>query len=181
MHLLAHEPAMWWTHFHGHGDDPAALARGVKAALAVTTTPAAPPAASQPQVDLDTAAIEDALDAKGVNDSGTQRFTFNRRETVTDHGRVLPPATGVTTLISVQPVGARRAAVNGDFAVTAGEVQNVLAALRGGGIDIVGLHNHSLTEEPRLFFVHFWAIGDGLTLARTLRAALDATDTVPAA
>ncbi|MFF3002125.1 DUF1259 domain-containing protein [Kitasatospora sp. NPDC057940] len=179
-HLLAHEPAMWWTHFHGHAEDPAALARSVKAALAATTTPSTPPAASQPRTDLDTAAIEGELNARGVNDSGIHRFTFNRRETITDHGRVLPPATGMTTLISFYPVGARRAAVNGDFAMTAGEVQNVLAALRRGGINVVELHNHGLTEEPRLFFAHFWAIDDGVVLARALRAALDATNTTPA-
>ncbi|MFF4925928.1 DUF1259 domain-containing protein [Kitasatospora sp. NPDC001261] len=178
-HLPAHEPAMWWVHFHGHDEDPAALAHGVKAALAVTTTPSVPPPASEPTVDLDIAAIEDALNVKGVNDSGIHRFTFNRRETVTDHGRVLPPATGMTTLISFYPVGARRAAVNGDLVMTAGEVRNVLAALRRGGIDVVELHNHGLTEEPRLFFAHFWAIDDGVNLARALRAALDATDTTP--
>ncbi|MFF8960331.1 DUF1259 domain-containing protein [Streptomyces sp. NPDC014894] len=179
-HLLAHEPAMWWTHFHGHAEDPRTPAHGVRAALAVTTTPSTPPAASQPQMDLDIAAVEEALHAKGVNDSGILRFTFNRRETVTDHGRVLPPAMGMTTLISFQPVGGGRAAVHGDFAMTAGEVRNVLAALRRGGIDIVELHSHGLTEEPRLFFAHFWAIEDGATLARALRAALDATRTAPA-
>ncbi|CAL9676900.1 DUF1259 domain-containing protein [Streptomyces sp. enrichment culture] len=180
-HLLAHEPAMWWTHFHGHAEDPLPLARSVSAALAVTTTPSTPSAASQPPVDLDADAIEDTLNAKGVNDSGIYRFTFNRRETITDHGRVLPPATGMTTLLSFYPLGDRRAAVNGDFAVTAGEVRNVLTALRRGGIDIVELHNHGLTEEPRLFFAHFWATGDGVALARALRAAVDATNTGPAA
>ncbi|MGW1975696.1 DUF1259 domain-containing protein [Streptomyces sp. NPDC001889] len=179
-HLLAHEPAMWWIHFHGHAGDPLALARGAKAALAVTTTPSTPPVASRPVLDLDVAAIEETLSARGVNDSGILRFTFNRRETVTDHGRVLPPATGMTTLLSFQPTGARRAAVHGDFAMTAGEVRHVLTALRRGGISIVELHNHGLTEEPRLFFAHFWAAGDGAALARALRTALDATNTTPA-
>ncbi|MFB7671505.1 DUF1259 domain-containing protein [Kitasatospora purpeofusca] len=180
-HLPAHEPAMWWAHFHGHAEDPLPLAHGVAAALAVTSTPTAPPPASQPPLDLDTPAVEEALNAKGVNDSGVLRFTFARRETVTDHGRVLPPAAGATTLISFYPVGGRRAAVNGDFAMTAGEVRDVLTALRRGGIDLVELHNHGLTEEPRLFYAHFWAIGDGTALARALRAALDATDSAPTA
>ena len=30
-----------------------------------------------------------------------------------------------------------------------------------------------LTEEPRLFFLHFWANADAVGLARSLRAALD--------
>ncbi|GAB3975218.1 hypothetical protein GCM10029978_058790 [Actinoallomurus acanthiterrae] len=49
-------------------------------------------------------------------------------------------------------------------------------ALRKGGIEIVELHNHSLDEQPRLFYMHFWATGDGVTLAQELRPALDATN-----
>jgi hypothetical protein len=33
-----------------------------------------------------------------------------------------------------------------------------------------------LEEEPRLFFMHFWANDDALKLARGLRAALDKTN-----
>lgn len=61
----------------------------------------------------------------------------------------------------------------------AGEIQNVLKALRRGGIKLVELHNHHLAEDPRLFFTHFWAVGDGVELARALRPAVDATDVVP--
>jgi hypothetical protein len=32
-----------------------------------------------------------------------------------------------------------------------------------------------LTEEPRLFFMHFWGKDDALKLARGLRAAIDKT------
>ena len=54
--------------------------------------------------------------------------------------------------------------------MTAGEVQHVLAALRRGGIAVVSLHNHALDDKPRLFYTHFWATGDGVTLAEALRA-----------
>lgn len=37
-------------------------------------------------------------------------------------------------------------------------------------------NNHALADEPRLFYMHFWATGDALELARALRAALDLTD-----
>ena len=66
------------------------------------------------------------------------------------------------------------AAVAGDIAMTAREVQPVLKALRGGGIHIVALHNHMLGESPAIFFTHFWGKGAALKLARGLRGALDA-------
>ncbi|MFF3512345.1 DUF1259 domain-containing protein [Streptomyces sp. NPDC002573] len=50
---------------------------------------------------------------------------------------------------------------------------------RAPGIDIVELHNHSLTDQPRLFYMHFWATGDGVTLAKALRPALNATALAP--
>jgi hypothetical protein len=82
----------------------------------------------------------------------------------------------VTTGINFQPVGGGKAATNGDFVLTAPEVQKVIQALRAGGIDIVEVHNHMLTENPRLFYLHFWAVNDGVTLAKALRPALDATN-----
>ncbi|MEU0628495.1 DUF1259 domain-containing protein [Streptomyces sp. NPDC005989] len=70
---------------------------------------------------------------------------------------MLPPALGITTGINFQPMGGNKAAINGDFVMTAPEVQKVIRALRKGDIDIVELHNHSLTDQPRLFYLHFWA------------------------
>jgi biotin operon repressor len=64
--------------------------------------------------------------------------------------------------------------------MTAPEIQKVIQALRKGGITIVELHNHSLDEQPRLFYTHFWATGDGVKLAQALRPALDATNLKPA-
>jgi hypothetical protein len=77
------------------------------------------------------------------------------------------------TSIVFQPLGGSRAAVTGDFALLAGEVGPVLAALRAHGIEVTALHNHMLSEEPRLFYLHIWAVGDAALLARNLRPALD--------
>ncbi|MFC9756750.1 DUF1259 domain-containing protein [Streptomyces sp. NPDC056921] len=93
---------------------------------------------------------------------------------------MLPPALGITTGINFQPMGGNKAAINGDFVMTAPEAQKVIRALRKGDIDIVELHNHSLTDQPRLFYLHFWATTDGVTLAKALRPALDATAPTPA-
>ena len=179
-HLLEQTPPVWWTHIHAMGD-PAQLAQGLKAALDATAIPAAAaPPAQQPPVDLDTAGIDTALGRKGTADGGLYKFTLARKDTVIDDGHLVPPGFGVTTGINFQPVGGGRAAINGDIVMTAPEVQNVIRALRTGGIDIVEVHNHSLTDTPRLFYLHFWAVQDGVTLAKALRPALDATNLQPA-
>jgi hypothetical protein len=157
------------------------LARGIKAALAVTDIPpASPPPATQPPIDLDTAAIDNALGRTGVADGGIYKFSIARRTTITDGQHVLPPPLGITTALNFQPLGNNTAAINGDFVMTAGEVNNVIRALRAGGISVVEVHNHTLDEQPRLFYLHFWAVGDGATLAKALRPALDATNLQPA-
>jgi hypothetical protein len=177
-HLLAQTPDIWWTHVHGHGRDAVALARGLRAAFDRTGTPPAVPPASPQPVDLDTAGIDASLGVKGSIDDGIYKCVFVRREIITDGGLVLPPGTGSTTAFNFQPLGGGRAALSGDFVLIAKEVQDVLVALRRGGIELVELHNHGLTDEPRLFFTHFWAVGDGVTLARALRPAVDATNIV---
>jgi hypothetical protein len=67
-------------------------------------------------------------------------------------------------------------AITGDYVMIASEVNTVIRTLRDNGIVVTSLHNHLLDEEPRLFFMHFWANDDALKLARGLRAALDATN-----
>jgi hypothetical protein len=96
------------------------------------------------------------------------------------HGMALPPAMGVTTALNFQPTGGGKAAINGDFAMTSNEVQKVIQALRAGGIDIVELHNHAFDDDPRLFYMHFWANDDAAKLAQTLRKAVDAQSVTPA-
>jgi hypothetical protein len=175
-HLLEQTPAIWWTHIHGMGD-PATLARGIKAALDATGIPAAtPPPANPPPVDLDAAAIDNALGRTGTNDGGIYKFTVAREDTVVADQHELPAGLGLTTAVNFQPLGGNQAAVNGDFVMTAPEIQSVIQALRRGGIAIVELHNHSLDEQPRLFYMHFWATGDATALAQGLRPALDATN-----
>jgi Domain of Unknown Function (DUF1259) len=176
-HLLQQTPPVWWTHVHGMGD-AVQLAQGLKAALGATSIgPPAPPPAQQPPVDIDTAGIEQALGHKGTPDGGLFKYSIPRKDAIVEDGHVLPAVSlNLTTVINFQPVGGGRAAINGDFILIAPEVQKVIQALRAGNIQIVELHNHGLTEQPRLFYMHYWAIDDAVTLARTLRPALDATN-----
>ena len=80
---------------------------------------------------------------------------------------------GLATAINFQPTGAGMAAISGDFVLIGSEVNPVIRALRNNGIAITALHSHMLTDNPRLFFMHYWANDDALKLARGLRAALD--------
>ena len=107
---------------------------------------------------------------------GVYQVSVPRAETIRSGGEEIPPSMGLATAINFQPTGSGRAAITGDFVMTAREVNPVIAALRANGIEVVSLHNHLLAEEPRLFFMHFWADDDAAKLARGLRAALDRTN-----
>ncbi|MFJ1644611.1 DUF1259 domain-containing protein [Streptomyces sp. NPDC088258] len=182
-HLPAHAPDVWWLHIHGHahGTDPVPLARGLRAAIGRTATPPAVEPGPPPALDLDLAGMEAALGVAGSNEDGIHKAVFARRETVIHEGKALPRGLAATSAFNFQPLGGGRAAVNGDFAMVADEVQTVLSTLRRGGLELVELHNHGLTEEPRLFFVHFWGVDDAVRLARALRPAVDATNVGPVA
>jgi hypothetical protein len=82
---------------------------------------------------------------------------------------------GVAIGINFQPTGEGKAAITGDFVLSGDEVNPVIVALRTHGIEVTALHSHMLDEQPRLFFMHFWANDDAIKLAKGLRAALDKT------
>ena len=173
-HLLGESPHVMYLHFSGHGD-AAALARTLHDALGRMGTPMTPSGAAPPPVDLPTADLDRIIGVAGKSNGGVFQFSVPRSERILDHGMVIPPSAGVATAINFQPTGGGRAAISGDFVLRADEVNGVIGALREGGIDITALHSHMLTEEPRLFFMHFWANDDAVTLAKTLRTALDRT------
>ena len=91
---------------------------------------------------------------------------------------VIPPSMGVALAINFQSTGGGKAAITGDFVLIASEVSPVIKALRDNGIAVTALHSHMLTENPRLFFMHFWANDNALKLAGGLRAALDRVNVV---
>jgi hypothetical protein len=174
-HLMRATPATFYMHIRGHGD-PVKLATTVRAALAESKTPFAPPAATSGQtekLDLDTDKLDQVLGAKGKVNGGVYQFSIPRREAVAENGMPVPPAMGTGIAINLQPTGSGKAAIAGDFVVTAEELNPMISALRENGIEVVAIHSHMLEEQPRLFFVHFWANDDALKLAKGLRSALD--------
>ncbi len=183
-HLLRAQPATLYMHVLGHGD-PAKLAAALHDGLALSKTllgnatasagSQAPAAGSeQPaRLDLDTAMIDQVLGAKGKAAGGVYQVGIPRAETIKDGGMEVPVAMGSGEAINFQPTGGGKAAITGDFVLTAKEVNPVLRVLRENGIEVTAVHNHMMDDQPRLFFMHFWANDDAAKLAKGLRAALD--------
>jgi hypothetical protein len=175
-HLLGEAPHVMYMHIAGHGD-AVQLAKAIHDAVALTKTPG-PDGASAPASDLgiDQKQVEQALGRSGKVNGGVLQFGVPRSEKITDSGMEIPPSMGVATAINFQPTGGGKAAITGDFVLLGSEVNPVIRALRDNGIAVTAIHSHMLMEEPRLFFMHFWANDDAVKLAKGLRAAIDKTN-----
>jgi len=176
-HLLRASPAVIYMHVGGQGD-PVKLAQTLHAGLALSQTPfAAPaPATTPPTIDLDMAAIDAALGAKGTINGGVYQFSIPRAEAISEAGMSIPPSLGTAIAINFQPTGSNKAAITGDFVLLGKEVNPVLKTMRDSGIEVTALHSHMIDDSPHLFFMHFWANDDVGRLTHGLRAALNLTN-----
>ena len=174
-HVLGETPRVMYLHFSGHGQ-AVALARTLRGALERTKTPLQPASGTAAAPELPAGEMDRILGSTGKPNGGVLQYSVPRAERIVEHGTEVPPAAGMATAISFQPTGNGRAAISGDFVMLASEVNPVIRELRAGGIDVTALHSHMLDEEPRLFFMHFWANDDAVKLATTLRRALDRTN-----
>jgi Domain of Unknown Function (DUF1259) len=176
-HLLRASPETFYMHVGGHGD-PVKMAGVIHDALAISKTPlSASPASAPPAIDLDTAQLDQIIGVKGQNNGGVYAFAVPRRDPITEGGMEITPVgpLGVAQGINFQPTGSGKAAITGDFVLTGNEVNPVIQALLSNGIEVTAIHSHMLDEQPRLFFMHFWANDDAVKLAKGLRAALEKT------
>jgi hypothetical protein len=173
-HLLRSSPETIYMHVRGEGD-PARLAAALRAALALSRTPLAspPPSPQAARIDLDTGALDQIMGRAGKANGGVYQFTFPRAEQVFEDGMPEPASMGTGTGINFQPLGGGRAATTGDFVLLASEVDPVMRALRSKGVEVTALHTHMIGEQPTLYFMHFWGIGQASQLAAALRAALE--------
>jgi hypothetical protein len=181
-HLNEVSPHVLYMHYSGHGD-AVQLATSLREALSASRTPlgeaaggGAPTggtAAGWPE--LDQKQIEAALGRSGRMNNGVLQVSVPRAEKITENGMELLPAMGVNTAFNFQPTGDGKAAITGDFVLVGREVNRVAKALREHGIQITALHNHALADNPRLFYMHFWAHDDAVKLAQGLKAALELT------
>jgi Domain of Unknown Function (DUF1259) len=173
-HLLNETPRVLYMHYLGHGN-AAELTKSLRAALAVSKTPLGAPAAPAPAPTSPPAfvkTIEDALGRKGQLNGGVLAFGIPRGEAITEGGMTLSAPQGVAESINFQEITSDQVATTGDFVLTAEEVNPVISALQEHNIQVTALHSHMLTEQPRLFFMHFWAAGNTESVAQGIKAAL---------
>jgi Domain of Unknown Function (DUF1259) len=176
-HLVGESPRVLYMHISSHGD-AVKMAKAIRDALSLTHTPppdatAAPSTSSE--LGFDQKQVEQALGYSGKVNGGVLQIGVPRSENITESGMAIPPSMGVATALNFQPNENGKAAVTGDFVLLSAEVNPVMKTLRQNGIEVTAVHSHMLTEEPRLFFMHFWANDDAVRLAKALRAALDQT------
>ena len=172
-HLLEEEPHVMYMHYMARG--PAAkLANSLKAALALSKTPLGKVEASaEPATPPDwVKGVEDSAGRKGTFKGGVLSFGIPRAQPITDGGMTFTGAQGVAESINFQDAGDGKVATTGDFVLTADEVNPVISALEEHHIAVTALHNHLLTEQPRIFFMHFWAVGNPNSVGAGISAAL---------
>jgi hypothetical protein len=176
-HFFWDSPKVMFMHIGGAGDQ-VRLASAVGKVFAKIKATAGgrgevPRANIDPsQSTLDPARIEAILGYKGEMGQGVYKVVVGRKARM--HGHAVGAAMGVNTWAAFAGAN-ERAVVDGDFAMREGELQGVLRALRGAGLQVVAIHHHMAGEEPRILFLHYWGIGSVEQLARGLRAALDLT------
>jgi Domain of Unknown Function (DUF1259) len=184
-HFVFDRPPVYFMHVGGTGDE-AQLAAGVRAMWdAIKALRRAHP---EPQStfdanvpvqtgDFNTAALEQILGGMSSKNNGVVKFTFGRAASM--QGLTFGASMGLATWAAFSGTQ-DSAVVDGDFAMTAREVQPVMRSLRRSGIHVVALHNHMIGEDPSFYFLHYWGKGGAADLARGLRTALDAQAAVPA-
>ena len=180
-HLLRANPPTFYMHVSGKGD-PEQLARMTRVALEQSQTPwemGAAPAPAATDLGIPTDDIDQAIGFKGHTNNGVYQFGVPRSDSIKQDGMAIPGAMGTAIAINFQPTGDGKAAITGDFVALASEVNPLIKALKDHGIEITAIHNHMLDDEPRAFFIHFWANDDAVKLAKGLRAGLDAVHVAP--
>jgi hypothetical protein len=172
-HLLEETPHVMYVHYMGHG--PAAqLATSLRAALSVSKTPLEKPAAAAEEAAPPAwvKSVEDAVGRKGTFKGGVLSYGVPRSDAITMGGMTIAPAAGVAEGINFQAADSGKVATTGDFVLTAEEVNPVISELQAHQISVTALHSHMLTEQPRLFFMHFWSVGSPESVGEGIKAAL---------
>lgn len=173
-HFFWDSPKVMFMHIGGMGDEDKLASAVGKVFAKIKDTSGGK--GEIPKADLDPAKtsldpknIENIMGMKGQLSNGVYKITIGR---TTKMGSVqVGNAMGINTWAAF--VGSNdQAVVDGDFVMAEKELQPVLKALRGAGINIVAIHNHIEMESPRIVFLHYWGVGSTADLAKGLKTAL---------
>jgi hypothetical protein len=173
-HLTGESPTIMYVHFHGAG--PAVdLARRLDRVLAKTQTPRGVAGPTTAPVTIDTAQVFSELGARGTASGAVAQLSFVLiKGNVAMRGDTIPPALAAGSPVNVQAIAPDRYVATGDFAVYQDRVQPVISALTEHGITATAVHNHLQSENPPVYFIHFWADGAPKDVLTGIKAALDA-------
>jgi hypothetical protein len=181
-HFFHDQPRVFFMHIGGTGD-AGKLAAGVKAVYdrvaQIRAAQAVPASTFDGEIipspsNVSVAPIE-AILGKAQSRDGMVKVTIGRPAKM--HGITVGNDMGVNTWAAFAGSD-DHAVVDGDFAMHESELQPVLKAMRGAGIDIVAIHQHMTQEQPRIMFLHYWGKGKAIDLAKGVKQALDAQTTV---
>jgi Domain of Unknown Function (DUF1259) len=177
-HFVRNHPNVMYMHIGGSGKtaDMAQKAKAVldKVAESRGHNPAAASVADVPY-SLDSKNLDDILGYKGEISKGVYKYTIGRPDvSLKEHGVIITTFFGFNTWAAFQG-SPDHAAVAGDFTMLENEVAPVIKTLIENGIEVVAVHNHMVHEQPKIFFLHYWGVGNAEQLAKGLKAALDQT------
>lgn len=176
-HFYDFRPPVWFIHFRALGH-PLSIARGVKAALNVTSTPFPQTVPSNPTTPLPSDQLGKILGGDAwIGSDGIVTVEVPRNEAIKLGGIRISPYLNVPATIAFQPHGGgQNAAVAVDFSMTGREIQDVMEVMRSQSWDIGCLYNQETEETPQLFFSHQFKTGDAVKLAHEIRRGLNRTN-----
>jgi hypothetical protein len=179
-HFVRNHPNIVFMHLGGSGSTET-MAQKAKAVLDKVKEirggdPSKGTASNEPvENTLDTKRLDEILGYTAEMSKGVYKYTIGRPDVkLTEHGVPVSTFLGFNTWAAWQGTP-EKAVVAGDFTMLEDEVAPVLKALIENGIEVVALHNHMVHEQPRIFFLHYWGVGNAEQLAKALRLALDQT------
>lgn len=173
-HLPRTNPAMSWIHICASGD-PVAMATSLNN-ISTTLNGQAPAASTQmfDNTSFDTNILDTIMGKNGTVAGGDYMFVIPTNITATLNGITLGAA-DTCDAIQFQPAGNGTVAVSGEFVLTSSEVEPMVSAFLNNGIEVSDLHNHLVGEQPALYYLHTWAVGDPATIATTMRTVMNTT------
>jgi hypothetical protein len=176
--LVGETPQVYDVHFGGKGD-PVKIASAVRAALESAKVPYQVSETRNSEVTqspVDISSIDAVMGRNGTYEDGIIHYSVPRAGKIMENGMEIPQSMDVATSIKLQPLPGNKVAAAGEYVLVADEVPPVMRALNYNGITVTATHTHMLTEEPRLFYLHIWAVGDPIKVARGLRDGIDQTN-----
>jgi hypothetical protein len=136
------------------------------------------PAVAQPDFENLKFAISEAANMEAtLTEDGVVRLGWQREEPVEISGMRLKPAAGLGSWAAFKPAD-EGAIVMGDTVVFEDEITPALDAALASGLRITALHNHFIFDDPPVYFMHIFGVGEPVGLAAGVRNMWDAIKTV---